>query len=113
MIKLNSGNIGLAIAGNKVMVIDFWSQYCDPCVGFLPVYTEMDKKFIRTRGVSFGKVDIDDNRSLAIEYGVKSIPTIMVFKSGEKIFDESGAPSRKEFEEFIEKAINEVDKSEL
>ena len=62
------------------VLVDFWATWCGPCRMIAPIVEEIADEF--DGKVKVGKVDVDENEDLAMEYGVMSIPTIMVFKNG-------------------------------
>jgi thioredoxin 1 len=65
------------------VLVDFWATWCGPCKMVAPVVAEIAEELAGV--VKVAKVDVDDNRELAIEYGISSIPTLMVFKNGEPV----------------------------
>lgn len=64
------------------LVVDFWAGWCMPCKIFAPVVEELSDEL--DGRVNFGKVDVDDQRELAAEYNIVSIPTLVIFKNGEE-----------------------------
>lgn len=68
------------LASEKPVVVDFWASWCGPCMMLKPIFEELSGEM---PNVKFCKVNVDDERELAIEYGVQSIPTLLVFKGGE------------------------------
>lgn len=76
------------IASKTPVMIDFYADWCGPCKMLLPVVEELSKTF--EGRVEIVKVNVDDSRELAMEYGVMSIPTLIGFKEGNKVFQEVG-----------------------
>ena len=62
------------------VVVDFWASWCGPCMMLSPIMEELDGEM---PDVKFCKLNVDDERDLAIEYGVQSIPVLLVVKDGE------------------------------
>ena len=83
------------------VLIDFFAEWCMPCVMMAPVVDEMAEKF--SGKIKVGKVNIEDNGEIAQKYGVRSIPHFMVFKDGEQIEEFIGAMSADDFEEKLSK----------
>lgn len=73
---------------NKVVLADFWAQWCGPCKMLAPVIDELAEKF--EGKVQFVKIDVDIERELAEKYGVQSIPTVLFFKDGTETAREIG-----------------------
>ena len=66
-----------------VVLADFWAPWCGPCKMIAPVLEELDSEM--GDKVKIVKIDVDDNQQTAGQYGVMSIPTLFVFKNGEKV----------------------------
>ena len=68
------------LQADKPVVVDFWATWCGPCMMLSPVMEELDGEMT---DVKFCKVNVDDERDLAMEYGVQSIPMLLFVKNGE------------------------------
>ncbi len=86
------------IIKSEISIIDFWAEWCMPCVMFSPVFESLLKKF---KNISFAKVNVDDNNELAVKFGIDSIPCILIFKKGRLADRIVGALPEKEFEKRI------------
>ncbi len=92
-----------AIDSGKVSVVDFWAPWCGPCRMIAPIIEELSKDY--TGDAVVGKLNVDDNPEIAMKYGVRSIPTILLIKDGE-IFDKQvGVTSKKVLAEKIDAAL--------
>ena len=88
MVDLDSSTFSDFIQSEEIVLVDFWAEWCGPCKSLAP---ELDK--IASRGVSVGKVDVDTNSDLAMEYQIMSIPAVLAFKNGEVVNKTVGAMS--------------------
>ena len=87
----------------KVVVIDFYADWCMPCVMMAPVIEEIAKKF---KGkIKFGKVNIEDNQELTQKFKVMSFPTFMLFKDGKQADQFVGSRSIEDFEEKLKSLL--------
>lgn len=71
------------------VLVDFWAEWCGPCKTVAPVLEEIAKE--QAGKLKIAKVDVDVNQSLALQYGVQSIPTMILFKDGEEVHRIVGA----------------------
>jgi thioredoxin len=69
------------IKSDKPVLIDFWATWCGPCRMIAPIVEEMAKEY--DGKVKIGKLDVDSNQQSSIKYGVRSIPTLLLFNNGE------------------------------
>jgi thioredoxin 1 len=72
------------IKSDKPVLIDFWAVWCGPCRMVAPIVEELANEY--EGKVKFGKLDVDENQQTTIKYGVRSIPTLLIFKNG-KLMD--------------------------
>lgn len=84
-----------------ICVIDFWAEWCMPCLMMAPIFEEVSEKFSK---IKFGKVNIEDNKELASKFNIMSIPCLIIFKSGKEADRIIGAVPAEALEEKI-KAI--------
>ena len=80
------------------VLIDFWASWCGPCRMLSPVVDEVAEEHA---DVKVGKINIDDEPGLAQQFGVMSIPTLMVFRDGEKIKESVGVVPKEQIESLI------------
>lgn len=75
----NKENFKELISSPKLTIVDFWAEWCGPCRNQLPILEEYAKN---NQDIQVVKINVDENPELSSEYGVKSIPTLIYFKSG-------------------------------
>ena len=83
----------------KLVLVDFWAEWCGPCKQIAPTLEEIAEKY--SENLSVCKVDVDSNRELALQYNVRSIPSLMIFKNGEMVDSLIGAVSLEELEDLV------------
>lgn len=89
VINLTSDNFAEEVLGADVPVlVDFFATWCGPCMMVSPIVDEISEE---NDGIKVGKVNVDEESDLAREFGVSSIPTLMVFKNGEMTAIQIGA----------------------
>jgi len=87
----------------KVVVIDFYADWCMPCLMMAPVIEDIARKF---KGkIKFGKVNIEDNQELAQKFRIVSLPTFMLFKDGKQADQFVGSRSIEDFEEKLKEHL--------
>ena len=87
----------------KLVLVDFWAEWCGPCRMVGPIIDELSKEFEGKAVV--GKIDVDANQEFAAKYGVRNIPTVLLFKDGELISRQVGVAPKKTYEDAINAAL--------
>ena len=86
------------LQSDKPVLVDFWAEWCGPCRMVAPVLDEIAEQ---KPDVTIAKLNVDEHQELAMQYGVQSIPTFILFKGGEAADRILGAMPKAAFEEFL------------
>jgi thioredoxin 1 len=91
------------LKASEPVIVDFWAEWCGPCRMIAPaleeIAAEMDGK------VKIAKLNVDENQATAMKYGIRSIPTLMMFKNGELVSTQMGAQPKGKLVEWINAAV--------
>ena len=79
VMDLNSSNFTDTLLKNKLLLVDFWAEWCSPCKSMHPIFSRMPKKY---RYIRFARVNIDESQNIATQFNVQSIPTFIMFNNG-------------------------------
>lgn len=91
-------NFDTLIQSHKLILIDFWAEWCRPCKMFSPIIEEISKE----TGIWLGKINVDENHNKASEYNITSIPTTILFKDGKPVKTIIGAKPKHSMMEEIQ-----------
>jgi len=86
------------------VVVDFWATWCGPCQSLMPVLTQLAENY--QGGFLLAKVEIDQQQTLAQQFGVRSVPTVKLFKKGQLVDEFTGALPESQIREFIDRHID-------
>jgi len=92
------------LSSDKLTVVDFWAEWCGPCRAIGPVIEDLSKEY--TGKINVGKVNVDHNPEVSINYGITSIPAILFFKNGQLVDKLVGAQPRSNFVKKIEQHLS-------
>ena len=97
-IELNKDTFEAAVKEGKPMIVDFWAPWCGPCRNFAPVFEDAAS---RHDDVTFAKINTEEEQELAGAFGIRSIPTLMVFREQVLLFNQAGALGAPQLEELV------------
>ena len=92
--KITDANYKELLAQDKLVVVDFWAEWCGPCRSIAPAVDEL--------AAIIGKYNVDDDNALSSEMGIRNIPTLLFFKGGKLVDKQVGASSKADLKAKIE-----------
>ena len=98
-IDLTTKDFNEALDNNEIVIIDFWAEWCGPCKLFAPIFEKAAENY---PDVTFAKVNIDEQQVIATQYGIHSVPTIMVIRDGIILLNQGGSLPEEAFPKLID-----------
>jgi len=108
-VALTKENFEETVVNNEMVFVDFWASWCQPCKTFAPIYEEVSADY---PGIVFGQVNTEEEQELAAHFGIRSIPTLLLFREQIILFQESGVLPREGLESLIQQA-RELDMAQV
>jgi len=103
VLEITDDNFDETVKSHSVLVVDCWAEWCAPCRMVAPVIEELAEEY--QGKITFGKLNVDTNQSVATRYQIMSIPTILIFKNGQMVGQKVGAMPKKMLEDEITRLL--------
>jgi len=102
--EINSSNFKTEVLESKIPVlVDFWAEWCGPCIDMAPKFESVSKKF--QGKIKFAKLNVDQAGEISGEHGIRSIPCFVLFKDGKEVDRIIGSQSENVFEQSVEQLL--------
>jgi thioredoxin 1 len=85
------------------VLVDFWAEWCGPCKMVGPTVEQLSQTMAGK--IKVAKLNVDENQEIAMKYGIRSIPSLILFKAGKEIARTVGAASKESYQKFIEQSL--------
>lgn len=107
--ELTTANFDATLKESGIVFIDWWASWCGPCKAFAPIY---ERAAAKHPDIVWGKIDTEAQQQLAGAFGIRAIPTLMVFREGVLIFEQPGMMSALTLDKLVEE-VRALDMTEV
>ncbi len=108
-IDLTTKNFNETLDNNEIVIVDFWAPWCGPCLQFAPIFEKVSENY---PDVVFAKVNTEEQQAISAQYGIQSIPTIMVVRDGIILLNQAGSLPEEAFGKLISH-VKELDMDKI
>ncbi|MSR14010.1 MAG: thioredoxin TrxA [Gammaproteobacteria bacterium] len=91
------------LKSDKPVLVDYWAEWCGPCRMIAPILDEVSSEYHER--LKIAKLDVDDNQATSMKYGIRGVPTLMLFKDGDVVATHVGALTKSQLTAFIDSNI--------
>ena len=102
-LQITDANIEEVLQSDKLVVIDYWAEWCGPCKMIAPILDEVAGTY--QGKLQIAKMNVDENREIPAKFGIRGIPTLMLFKDGQLAATKVGAMSKAQLTAFIDQQL--------
>lgn len=103
-IEINDANFEASVLKSEIPVlVDFWAPWCGPCRAVAPIVEELASEY--TGKITVAKMNVDESQSVPSKYGIRAIPTLILFKNGEVLEQITGAVAKENIQAVIDKSL--------
>ncbi len=103
-VKVDGSNFDDVINSNENVIVDFWAEWCGPCKILAPIIDELAKEYVGK--VVFAKLNVDEAKDIAINFGISAIPTLIFFKKGKPVDALVGVLPKGEIKRWIDRILS-------